>query len=94
MKLISSAAAATLDAGPEPLYVQVGAYVEHGNAVAMQERLRAHGFNEVLLVTDATSRPPLHRVRVGPVSDADEFDRVNGRLRSIGIGPTQLIVGP
>jgi rare lipoprotein A len=91
---ISSATAATTDGAALPMYVQVGAYAEHGNAMAMLERLRANGFGDVRLATDETRRPPLHRVHVGPVRDADEFDRVNGRLRSIGIGSTQLIVEP
>jgi rare lipoprotein A len=94
--LISSAAAATVEASElstGSMYVQVGAFSEHSNAVAMLDRLRAHGIAGGAVVSDSARQPPLHRVRVGPVRDAGEFDQVSGQLRSIGIDSTRLVIG-
>jgi hypothetical protein len=34
----------------------------------------------------------MHRVRLGPIRDAGEFDQLNARLRAIGVSGSQLVV--
>jgi hypothetical protein len=34
----------------------------------------------------------LHRVRLGPIASAGEFDQLNARLRAIGVSGSQLVV--
>jgi cell division septation protein DedD len=74
----------------EPLFVQVGAFAERVNASKLVERLRVNGFVNAFVVTD-DGRGALHRVRIGPLRGAPEFDEVRARLRSLGFGESQLV---
>lgn len=82
------------ESGPRVLpqiFVQVGAFSERENADALAERLRLNGFADSFVVTDSEGGGPLHRVRIGPLDDADHTDEINAGLRSIGIDASQLI---
>jgi rare lipoprotein A len=74
----------------EPLFVQVGAFAERANAAKLVDRLKVNGFVNAFVVTD-DGRRALHRVRIGPLRDAHEFDDVRARLRSLGFGESQLV---
>lgn len=95
--LISEARAGTL--GPDDLapvsrqgiYVQVGAFSEHDNAVRLVARLRQQGFRDSFVVSSSDARP-IHRVRIGPLNDAAEFDRMRRTLRSKGFGESRLVM--
>jgi rare lipoprotein A len=93
--LISSA-----DAAPRPgsaasaqtaLFAQVGAFGDRANASRLVERLRANGFVNAFVVSEEDGRRTLHRVRLGPLRDDQEFDQVRARLRSLGFGESQLV---
>jgi rare lipoprotein A len=80
-------------AQPAPrMFVQVGAFAERGNAVRLVDRLRASGFVNPFVITDGDSRRELHRVRLGPIRDAEEFDLLSARLRTVGVADAQLVV--
>jgi rare lipoprotein A len=72
------------------LYVQAGAFAEELNATRLVERLRGAGLANVFV--GKRSRPPrtLFRVRVGPVSSVEEFDRLVARLAVLGIPDARL----
>jgi hypothetical protein len=53
--------------------------------------LKVNGFANAFVATDGDGRRALHRVRLGPLTDAQEFDRVSARLRSLGFGESQLV---
>ena len=99
--LISSADAATPTApgslldistsSTAPLFAQVGAFGDRANASRLVERLRANGFANAFVVSEADGRRTLHRVRLGPLRDDQEFDQVRARLRSLGFGESQLV---
>jgi rare lipoprotein A len=100
--LISSADAATPPAPGSPggtatsgqaapLFAQVGAFGDRANASRLVERLRANGFVNAFVVSEADGRRTLHRVRLGPLRDDEEFDQVRARLRSLGFGESQLV---
>jgi len=55
------------------------------------QRLEVNGFVNAFVVTDGDGRRALHRVRLGPLRDAREFDQVRARLRSLGFGESQLV---
>ncbi len=74
------------------LFVQVGAFAERENAVRLVDQLKASGFSNSFVVSDEQGRRTLHRVRLGPLRDAQEFDLVSGRLQSLGVGDTRLVV--
>jgi rare lipoprotein A len=77
---------------PRQMFVQVGAYGERSNAEIMQRRLEGQGLREVHIHYDPDAR--LHRVRVGPVASADEYDALLARMRKLNIRDTQLVTAP
>ena len=94
--LISSADAAPASlgvaaSGQPALFAQVGAFGERTNAARLVERLRANGFVNAFVVSEEDGRRTLHRVRLGPLRDDQEFDQVRARLRSLGFGESQLV---
>jgi peptidoglycan lytic transglycosylase len=98
--LISSADAAPPPGSPgavaasgsvAPLFAQVGAFGDRANASRLVERLRANGFVNAFVVSEADGRRTLHRVRLGPLLDDQQFDEVRARLRSLGFGESQLV---
>lgn len=82
------------DAAPpaEQMFVQVGAFSQRDNAEKLVQRLRASGFANPSLVSEAQARREMHRVRLGPIRDSVEFDQVNARLRSMGVSGARLVV--
>ncbi len=76
----------------ERMFVQIGAFSQPENAERLVARLRASGFANPTVVSQPDNRRVLHRVRLGPISDATEFDQLNARLRSIGVSGSQLVV--
>ena len=76
----------------ERMFVQVGAFSQHDNAARLVARLRASGFSNPAVVSEADGRRTLHRVRLGPIRDSVEFDEVNARLRAAGVSGSQLVV--
>jgi rare lipoprotein A len=74
------------------MFVQAGAFAQRDNAVRLVARLAADGFANPVVVSDNDGRRVLHRVRLGPIRDAAEFDRVKVRLRAVGVTNPQLVV--
>lgn len=91
--LISDAAAATAEPEiqPQRMFVQVGAFSEHANARRLVDQLQSGGFDNAFIASNL-GNDALHRVRVGPLEDARDFDRVTEGLRRIGVGGTRLVV--
>ena len=79
-------------AAVERMFVQIGAFAQPENAERLVARLRASGFANPTVVSEPANRRMLHRVRLGPVASAVEFDQLNARLRSIGVSGSQLVV--
>jgi rare lipoprotein A len=78
--------------GPQPqLFVQAGAFADQANAERLVERLRSSGFPNSMVVSDGSGRRALHRVRIGPLRDAYEFDQVSDRLRTVGVLDSRLV---
>ncbi|HEY9182437.1 MAG TPA: septal ring lytic transglycosylase RlpA family protein [Gammaproteobacteria bacterium] len=76
----------------ERMFVQVGAFSQHDNAERLVARLRASGFANPTVVSEADNRRMMHRVRLGPIRDSQEFDALNARLRAIGVSGSRLVV--
>jgi rare lipoprotein A len=72
------------------LYVQAGAFGDATNAERVVAKLREAGYSEVAVVNDATSSRSLHRVRIGPIATAAEFDRVVAHLKTLGLNDARL----
>jgi rare lipoprotein A len=92
--IISAAEAGTLDDADierEQLFIQVGAFGDSDNAVSLVARLRKSGIANSFIVSSPEARGQLHRVRVGPLESAAEFDRVSGDLRALGLTEVRLV---
>ena len=92
--IISAAEADTLDSADlqeERLFIQVGAFGDSDNAVGLVARLRKSGIANSFIVSSTEARGPLHRVRVGPLESAVEFDRVSRDLRALGLTDVRLV---
>ena len=93
--IISEAAADTpdpADLSTNRLFIQVGAFGDTDNAVKLVARLRRSGVANSFIVTSTEGRDPLHRVRVGPLASAAEFDRISADLRELGLTGVRLVV--
>ena len=78
-----SPAPAAATPAAESWVVQVGSFSQAGNAETLRERLAGDGF-EAFISRVATDAGTMHRVRVGPVGDRAEADRLLARLRQAG----------
>ena len=76
----------------ERMFLQIGAFADAENAERLVARLRASGFANTSVVSAPTDTRRLHRVWLGPIRDAAEFDRVDTRLRAIGVSGSRLVV--
>jgi rare lipoprotein A len=74
------------------MFLQIGAFSEVENAERLVARLRASGFANSSVVSEAGERRGMHRVWLGPVRDSVEFDALDARLRAIGVSGSRLVV--
>ena len=81
-----SSAAATVP----PLFVQAGAFADPANAERLAERLRGGNMGKVFVRDDQIAGRRMYRVRIGPVPDVAEFDRVVAALEQAGISDAHL----
>ena len=78
---------------PQPeLYLQVGAYSESSNAEHAAAKVRAARLGEVHVVAASVEGKTVHRVRLGPLRDAQEADRLTPMLRGLGLGEPRVAV--
>jgi rare lipoprotein A len=81
---------------PEPatagsdLYIAAGAFAEQENATRLLSTLRAAGIGPAFIREVTINDRHLYRVRVGPVPDVAEFDRLVDELRGVGIPDARL----
>jgi rare lipoprotein A len=72
------------------LYIQVGAFAEAANAQRLVERLQAAGIAQVFTLESTATGQLLRRVRIGPITRVEEFDRLAARLTSLGYPEARL----
>ncbi|MEP6484092.1 MAG: septal ring lytic transglycosylase RlpA family protein [Rudaea sp.] len=74
------------------LYLQVGAFADAANAERAAAQVRAAKLGDVRVVESNANGKTLRRVRVGPLRDADEADRLTPKLKSLGLGEPRVSV--
>lgn len=79
--------AAPLDAS---LFVQAGAFADPANALRLASRLQGGGYGKVLVRDDLIAGRKMYRVRIGPVPDVPEFDRIVAALEQAGVRDAHL----
>jgi rare lipoprotein A len=93
----ASAASAPADGGAAgaavskpTLFVQAGAFSDPANAERLAEKLRGGSYGKVFVRDDQLGGRRMYRVRIGPVPDVAEFDRVVAALGRAGISDAHL----
>jgi rare lipoprotein A len=72
------------------LFVQAGAFANPENAQRLAEKLRGGGYGKVFVRDDLIGGRKLYRVRIGPVPDVPEFDRIVAALEQAGVRDAHL----
>ena len=88
---------ATGDPAPAPtaaartvLFVQAGAFADPANAERLAAKLRGGGYGKIFVRDDIIAGRKMYRVRVGPVPDVPEFDRIVAALERSGVHDAHL----
>jgi rare lipoprotein A len=77
-------------AGSPTLFVQAGAFSDPENAERLAKKLRVGSYGKVFVRDDQIAGRRMYRVRIGPVPDVAEFDRVVAALERAGINDAHL----
>lgn len=85
-----TAAAEDIQSGHK-IYVQVGAFGDRVNAERRHQLLTNSGIDEAFVFREADRTPAIYRVRIGPLSGVEDYDRVIGELSGIGIDDSHLV---
>lgn len=89
---ITASETAAAPASDGELFVQVGAFRHYSNAQEMRARIQGEDIRGVELAkATASSGDSVYRVRIGPLDDAAEGERILERLEQAGIGPAHVV---
>ena len=91
--LAASGAREVQGSGADPLYLQVGAFGDAGNAERLRDRLVGQVSERVWVQPSAASGPTLFKVRVGPLSSEDQLRKVSRQLEDLGVVSPRRVVG-
>ncbi len=72
------------------LFIQAGAFADPANAQRLADKLRGGSYGKVFVRDDQIAGRRMFRVRIGPVPDVAEFDRVVAALEQAGINDAHL----
>ena len=65
-------------------FLQVGAFPDEADADNMKAKLALQGFEAVVQTATIPEKGVWHRVRVGPLNDVDQINKVRGELTTNG----------
>jgi rare lipoprotein A len=74
----------------DSLFIQAGAFSDPANAQRLADKLRGGSYGKVFVRDDQIAGRRMYRVRIGPVPDVAEFDRVVAALERAGINDAHL----
>jgi rare lipoprotein A len=72
------------------LFVQAGAFAAPGNAQRLADQLRGAGYTQVFVRDDLVAGRRFYRVRIGPIPNVPEFDRIVAALEQAGVRDAHL----
>jgi rare lipoprotein A len=73
-----------------PLFVQAGAFGDPTNALKLADKLRGGVYGKVFVRDDQIAGRRMYRVRIGPVPNVAEFDRIVAALERDGVHDAHL----
>jgi rare lipoprotein A len=81
---------ATTSADRTVLFVQAGAFADPANAEHLAAKLRDRGYGKIFIRDDLIAGRKMYRVRIGPVPNVPEFDRIVAALERAGVHDAHL----
>jgi rare lipoprotein A len=90
-------ASPTTTANPK-LYLQVGAFTQWDNAVTLRNRLEREALRPISIQPSQAAKgnepdtARIYRVRVGPLTNVEEGDRLTERAAQLGVPDARLVV--
>jgi rare lipoprotein A len=73
-----------------PLFVQAGAFSDPANADHLAAKLRGGSYGKIFVRDDIIAGRRMYRVRIGPVPNVPEFDRIVAALERAGVHDAHL----
>jgi rare lipoprotein A len=73
-----------------PLFVQAGAFSDPANAERLAAKLRNGAYGTIFVRDDVIAGRRMYRVRIGPVPNVPEFDRIAAALERAGVHDAHL----
>jgi peptidoglycan lytic transglycosylase len=74
------------------LFLQVGAFQNHDNAVRLRGNIERQNLGAVRIVEATTERGTFYKVQVGPLPDTAAADRIARALKPLGISEARSLV--
>lgn len=74
----------------QPLFVQAGAFADPANAQRLVAKLRSAEHSKIFVRDDVIAGRKMYRVRIGPVPNVPEFDRIVAALERVGVQDAHL----
>jgi rare lipoprotein A len=75
---------------PGGLFIQAGAFSDPKNAERLVEKLHGGGYGKVFVRDNEIAGRRMYRVRIGPVPDVAEYDRIIAALERVGVYDAHL----
>jgi rare lipoprotein A len=75
---------------PAALFIQAGAFSDPKNAERLVEKLRGGGYGKTFVRDNEIAGRRMYRVRIGPVPNVAEFDRIVAALARVGVHDAHL----
>jgi rare lipoprotein A len=86
----AAGAPVALVAVPAALFIQAGAFSDPKNAERLVEKLRGGGYGKIFVRDNEIAGRRMYRVRIGPVPNVAEFDRIVAALERVGVHDAHL----
>jgi len=74
------------------VFLQVGTFLIHDNALRLQHRIEEQVIRKVSIIEQPSRKGTFYKVLVGPLESLAEADRTNRELKSLGINESLSIV--
>jgi rare lipoprotein A len=73
------------------LFMQVGAFSQADNAARFKAKLEKSGLSDVVIHADTGGENEIYRVRIGPIADVADYDRLVERVAALDIRNPHLV---
>lgn len=82
----------SLDKGGNGFYIQLGAFSNLANAERLRNKLGPIGDNLVRISQAIVEGKTLYRVRIGPLFNVDDADKIVTQLASLGVNDHHIVI--